>query len=47
MNIKLYWFMVNSLIDIEKEVLVLNVLYFLEIRKLIVLYFYFVVVLVL
>lgn len=39
--------MVNSLIDIEKEVLVLNVLYFLEIRKLIVLYFYFVVVLVL
>lgn len=47
MNIKLYWFMVNSLIDIEKEVLVLNVLYFLDIRKLIVLYFYFVVVLVL
>lgn len=47
MNIKLYWFMVNSLIDIEKEVLVLNVLYFLKIRKLIVLYFYFVVVLVL
>lgn len=47
MNIKLYWFMVNSLIDIEKEVLVLKVLYFLKIRKLIVLYFYFVVVLVL
>lgn len=44
MNIKSYRLTVNSLIDIEKEALALNVLYLSEIRKSIASYLHFVAV---